>query len=446
MGMSAEMQRKIKAALFIVMLASADVRVQQGAGFEMELMRNEPSVVLEQAPRVAKQMDAMLADPGILHQARRLVEQMEAMVALPSFQEQVQGFAQRMQASPEMNFQEQSDLFAQSMAALQVDPNFRVQSKRITARVQGILADPDFQQEGKRAAGQMEAAMADASLQESADSVVDRMFDKILARPLETSPVDNADLDSAMLGKSSSLAIQPRAGVRSSVMASSFRAASPASAGLSQREAVRTSALFGGLKKAGKEVPKKSKFGSSKKQPVPKKASSEPEEEFLEIPDEVQEFAREAAFLFMRLSAASVMLHHGQEKFLSAELFTKFAIDKYFTFLPEPHIFWTYSAGTVQFFAPFFLAAGVFSRAASAGLAGTMLGAFYYSAVSTGLEGFPLSKMAAKVPIFHNYGFETPTLYLAIFALVAASGPGKFSVAQALGWNDDNTILGKIKQ
>jgi uncharacterized membrane protein YphA (DoxX/SURF4 family) len=89
---------------------------------------------------------------------------------------------------------------------------------------------------------------------------------------------------------------------------------------------------------------------------------------------------------------------------------------------------------------------GIFSRVAAASLAGTMLGATYYSIVTTGTEGFPLSKMAGRVPVFHNYGFETPALYLAVFVLVAATGPGKFSIAQAIGWNDDNTILGKLKQ
>jgi uncharacterized membrane protein YphA (DoxX/SURF4 family) len=140
------------------------------------------------------------------------------------------------------------------------------------------------------------------------------------------------------------------------------------------------------------------------------------------------------------------MIHHGYEKYFSAEMFTKYAIDKYFNFLPGPHIWWTYSVGGVQFFAPFLLGLGVFSRAASASLAGVMLGAVFQSVLSTGLEGFPLSKMASKVPIFHNYGFELPIVYVSVFLLFAATGPGKYSVAQAVGWNDDKSLLGKIKQ
>merc|ERR1719160_226831 len=160
-------------------------------------------------------------------------------------------------------------------------------------------------------------------------------------------------------------------------MVPSIRAGSQASA----RSAVRAKALFGlGQKKAIKEVPKKGKFSVSKK--PAKAAKPGPDGEDFEVPDDIQEFVNEAALLFARLAVSSTMIHHGQEKIISAELFTKFAIDKYFAFLPEPHIFWTYSAGYVQFLAPFFLATGVFSRAAAAGLAGTMLGAFYYSAVS----------------------------------------------------------------
>merc|ERR1712048_1531898 len=123
--------------------------------------------------------------------------------------------------------------------------------------------------------------------------------------------------------------------------------------------------------------------------------------------------------LFARLAIASVMVHHGYEKYFSAPMFTKYAIDTYFNFLPGPHIWWTYAVGGVQFFAPFLLSLGVFSRAASASLAGVMLGATLQSVLSTGLEGFPLSKMASRVPIFHNYGFELPIVYVSVFLQIA---------------------------
>jgi uncharacterized membrane protein YphA (DoxX/SURF4 family) len=180
----------------------------------------------------------------------------------------------------------------------------------------------------------------------------------------------------------------------------------------------------------------------------------EPEEEVDEfISDELQENFNEASYLFMRVAVAAVMIHHGQEKILSAEMFTKFAIDKYFAFLPGPHIYWTYIVGYIQYLAPFFMALGIFSRAAGASLAGVMTGAFLQSVLQSGLEQFPKFELAGLnqklkygIPIFHNYGFEVPLLYVAIFALVAVNGPGKFSIAQLIGWNDDKSLLGKLKQ
>jgi len=182
---------------------------------------------------------------------------------------------------------------------------------------------------------------------------------------------------------------------------------------------------------------------------VMSKTRSKPkgEDETVGISDELQGDINQFAFLVMRLIAASVMFHHGQEKFLSAEMFTKYTMDAYFGFLPGPHIYYTYAAGFVQAVAPFFVALGVFSRVAGVGLVGCMLGAFYYSLVTGGLEGFPFSNIAsAGVRTVHTYGFETPSLYIIIFAMVAIAGPGKFSISQLLGWNDDKSLFGKIKQ
>jgi len=180
-------------------------------------------------------------------------------------------------------------------------------------------------------------------------------------------------------------------------------------------------------------------------------APAEENEEF--ISKEFQENVDELAYLFMRLAVGAVMIHHGQEKILSSEMFTKFAIDKYFAFLPGPHIWWTYLIGYIQYLAPFFMGLGVFSRAAGASLAGVMTGAWAQSVIQNGWEKFPNFELAGLsqklkygVPIFHNYGFEVPLLYVTVFLLVAAKGPGKFSIAQLLGWNDDNSILGKLKQ
>jgi len=179
--------------------------------------------------------------------------------------------------------------------------------------------------------------------------------------------------------------------------------------------------------------------------------SKEENEEF--ISDELQQNINEATYLLMRLAVGAVMIHHGQEKILSAEMFTKFAIDKYFSFLPGPHIYWTYLVGYIQYLAPFLMGLGVFSRAAGASLFGVMAGALAQSVIQNGWEKFPMFELAGLsqklkygVPIFHNYGFEVPLLYVAVFGLVAIKGPGKFSIAQLLGWNDDNSLLGKLKQ
>merc|ERR1719486_1273232 len=93
-----------------------------------------------------------------------------------------------------------------------------------------------------------------------------------------------------------------------------------------------------------------------KNDPIP-----EPEPEFSDdlFPEGALETLQDVAIM---------MIHHGQEKLLSAEMFTNFVMTKYFAFLPG---------------------LGVASRPAAASLAGTTLAAMYYHLVSTGTEGFP---------------------------------------------------------
>ena len=180
-----------------------------------------------------------------------------------------------------------------------------------------------------------------------------------------------------------------------------------------------------------------------KNDPIP-----EPEPEFSDdlFPEGALETLQDVAITLMRVGTAAMMIHHGQEKLLSAEMFTNFVMTKYFAFLPGPGIAWTYAAGAVQAAAPIFLALGVASRPAAASLAGTTLAAMYYHLVSTGTEGFPLSTMAEKVPVFHNYAFEGPFMYVAIFLFFATMGPGKFAVSTALGWDKDKSLVGLLKQ
>jgi len=181
----------------------------------------------------------------------------------------------------------------------------------------------------------------------------------------------------------------------------------------------------------------------SKSAPIP---APEPEVSDDLFPEGTLETLQDVAIALMRVGTAAVMLHHGQEKLLSAEMFNNFVMSKYFAFLPGPGLAWTYAAGAVQAAAPAFLALGVASRPAAASLAGTTLAALYYHLASTGLEGFPLSTMAEKVPVFHNYAFEGPLMYLAIFLFFATAGPGKFAVSTALGWDKDKSLAGLLKQ
>jgi uncharacterized membrane protein YphA (DoxX/SURF4 family) len=169
--------------------------------------------------------------------------------------------------------------------------------------------------------------------------------------------------------------------------------------------------------------------------------------------DEVQENLNELGYFLMRLFVAAMMIHHGQEKLLDAASFTKYTLDVQFKFLPGPHLYWTYLIGTIQWLGPMFMTLGIFTRIAGASLSGVMVGAVLQSLLGGGLEGFPFfelgglgAKMPFMVPSYHNYGFETPLLYVAVFLMVAVKGPGKFSLSQLLGWNDDNSLFGKIKQ
>jgi len=442
---------KIKAMLFIAASAGAKaspVLQQMKAAKEkvaaMELLMAQPNFQ-EEAKFVHKKIDEMLIDQNIRVNTKRSAEQMEALMALPKvheaevkIQEQMKLVTQNMQAG-DIKFQEQA-----------VEQMKIILAKSVTEQMGVLSADPSFQEQEKVFAAQLEMMLAGPKMQ-AADQMQNtegKMVEEMLDRRLEASSFEHGGLQNTLLGKPSSLSIQPRMGVKSVI--------NPSMRDSSGRSTIRASALLPRLKviKDMVDDPKRSrfvassaifqKFGKKSKTPIP-----EPEEEEEFISEELEENIREVAYLFMRLAVASVMIHHGQEKILSAEAFTKFAIDKYFSFLPPlggSRVFWAYGAGAAQFVGPILLSLGVFSRLAAAAMAGTMIGATYYSVITTGLEGFPLSKMAARVPIFHNYGFEAPVLYFAAFAVCAALGPGKISVAQALGWNDDKSLLGKLKQ
>jgi uncharacterized membrane protein YphA (DoxX/SURF4 family) len=172
-----------------------------------------------------------------------------------------------------------------------------------------------------------------------------------------------------------------------------------------------------------------------------------------EVSDDFQDIVSQIFYAFARLAVCAVMIHHGQEKLIDPATFTEYTLDEYFNFLPGPHIWWAYIIGSIQWICPMFVALGVFSRVAALALVAVMSGAFLQGVIAArGLEGFPffelqgLTATGVKVPAFHNYGFETPLLYIAAFLLIATAGPRKISIAQLLGWNDDKTLLGKLKQ
>jgi len=339
-----------------------------------------------------------------------------------------------------------------SMKALEANPDVQEQAKHVARQLKVLLADPSFQKQGQRIVEQFAETLADQDVQEQAaatsplEGLVDRRF--------KTSSLDHADLDNTVFGKSSSLAVRPGMGMKSLVAPPSARAASlhPLAAKEFQsspplsRLPVSSSAMRGLVRTQAARGRAQGAKGFLKEKPKPAPEAEDDFELFGRNAEELETIVRDAVFLLCRLSIASQMVHHGYEKYFSADLFTKYAIDAYFNFLPGPHLWWTYIVGGIQFFAPFGLGLGVFSRVSSASLAGVMVGAALQSFLSLGTEGFPLSKMAKNVPIFHNYGFELPVVYVCSFLLFAVTGPGKYSVAQALGWNDDKSLLGKLKQ
>merc|ERR1719379_1369598 len=443
------------AMLFVALLVGVDAR-SVASEMALKSLMVEPNFQ-EEAKFCHKKVDEMLTDPKSLVKAKNVAEQLEALMALPTVQEQVSNFAERV----DVDFQEQMKPVTQKMEMMQAgDPNFQEQVKHVEEQMKAILA--------KSITEQMSALLADPRFHEQANLFAermqnskDKMVDKMLDRGLKTFSFEHANLENAMLGKPSSVAVQPRSGMKSFIARATQRSdrppsipASPARPVLDRKNTKDDGALVIGsykFKVTDNQGPRKpsasstissSAFQRGKDQFPQRKTVSgtalsfprrntgqEPvgslrrkkddsvqtvelrfdplgdamNEEF--ISEEVEEYIKEAAFLFGRLAVASVMIHHGQEKILSAEAFTKFAIDKYFSFLPAlggSRVIWAYGAGAAQFVGPILLSLGVFSRLAAISMAGTMVGATYYSVITTGWEGFPLSKMASRVPIFHN--------------------------------------------
>ncbi len=128
-------------------------------------------------------------------------------------------------------------------------------------------------------------------------------------------------------------------------------------------------------------------------------------------------------FLLARLLVALLMLHHGLEKLADTDGFTTFIIDKYFSYLPFTHSYWTYLAAYTQIIGSFFLAIGAFTRLSLLGLSSTMLFALLFHFSDTGLQGLPFGIVEA-----HNYEYEASLLYLLVYLILLSAGPGKYSL------------------
>ena len=131
--------------------------------------------------------------------------------------------------------------------------------------------------------------------------------------------------------------------------------------------------------------------------------------------------------LISRLLVSLLMLHHGVEKLADIDGFTSFIVDKYFSYLPFKHSYWTYLAAYTQIIGSFLLAIGIFTRFSLVGLCSTMLFALTFHFSDTGLQGAPLG-----IVDNHNYEFETSLLYLLLYVALLTFGSGKFSVIGVL--------------
>jgi len=135
----------------------------------------------------------------------------------------------------------------------------------------------------------------------------------------------------------------------------------------------------------------------------------------------------EIGVLLVRLTMASLMVHHGLDKLQNAEGFSANVVAKYFDYLPGEPIWWTYIAAVTQIVTPAGLATGVLGRLSAFGLFCTMAFATVFHFQATGLEGFPLAVVKE-----HSYKYELSAAYAAIFLWLTINGPGELSAKRFL--------------
>ena len=121
------------------------------------------------------------------------------------------------------------------------------------------------------------------------------------------------------------------------------------------------------------------------------------------------------------------MIHHGIDKLERAEEFTANVVEKSFGFMPGGPKLWTYAAAAAQTLGAGFLGIGLFSRAASLSMCGTMVAAVAFHLRKTGPEGFPLGSPPAV-----KYNYELASMYVLVLLHFTAAGAGPISVDEKL--------------
>ena len=120
---------------------------------------------------------------------------------------------------------------------------------------------------------------------------------------------------------------------------------------------------------------------------------------------------------------ASLILHHGLDKLEHVDGFSKNVIAVYFPLLPGPPAFWTYLSAAFELVGSFCVTVGLFTRLASALLAGTMVNAIAFHLMKFGLQRFPLNPPAGAA-----YTFEPSLSFLGVTVYLLFRGPGRFAL------------------
>ena len=129
------------------------------------------------------------------------------------------------------------------------------------------------------------------------------------------------------------------------------------------------------------------------------------------------------SLLLLRVVTASLIVHHGLDKLEHVDGFSNNVIAVYFPLLPGPPVFWTYLSAAFELVGSFCVTVGLFTRLASALLAGTMVNAIAFHLMKFGLQRFPLNPPAGAA-----YTFEPSLSFLGVTVYLLFRGPGRFAL------------------